>query len=269
MVLTALKDRLSGVLSIICFVTLWEGLSAAGVLDRQLLPPPHAFLREALDQEQFTFLQVGHEATDSKFALANAACASMARVLAGISIGFALGLLCGGAMTYFKGLQSALLPLLTLVAPISPVAWIPFALIAFGIGNKAAVFVVVIAVFFLISIGTVTTVQNVPVVYVKTARTLGATRWQIFYTVLLPSALPSLFVILRLNLFAAWMSVIAAEMVGVSQGLGAMVMVGRALFNVKLMFLAMTLIGISGFLIDAALLTIQRRVLWWPAQVPY
>jgi NitT/TauT family transport system permease protein len=266
---TKLIDRTYAIASILGFVALWEALSAIGLLNKDILPPPHAFLKEAFDQRQFDVFRLSYAGSSTKFALVNATLSSLARVLAGIALGFGLGIACGGFMVYFKCAERLILPVLTLFAPISPIAWIPFAMIALGIGNKAAVFVVVIAVFFLIAIGTVTSIRNVEPIYIKTARTLGATRWQVFYHVLIPATLPSLFIIVRLNLFAAWMSVLAAEMVGVAQGLGAMVMVGRALFNVKMIFLAMTLIGICGLLLDSLLLAIQKKVLWWRVRMPY
>jgi NitT/TauT family transport system permease protein len=81
--------------------------------------------------------------------------------------------------------------------------------------------------------------------------------------IVVPAIIPSLFVVLRINFFAAWASVLAAEMVGVNTGLGAMVMVARQMFNVKLMFLGMTLIGLVGYTIDVCFAQVQNRVLWW------
>jgi NitT/TauT family transport system permease protein len=81
--------------------------------------------------------------------------------------------------------------------------------------------------------------------------------------IIIPAIIPDLFVILRMNLFGAWMAVLAAEMVGVNTGLGAIVMVGRQMFNARLMFLGMAMIGIVGYLLDTGFAQIQKRVLWW------
>jgi NitT/TauT family transport system permease protein len=160
-------------------------------------------------------------------------------------------------------IERILMPVVTLFAPISPIAWIPFAMMVFGIGDWPAIFVVIISVYFLMTVATVSSIRSVNPSHVMWARQYGASRKQVFRHVILPSILPSLFLILRINLFAAWMSVLAAEMVGVSQGLGAMIMVGRALFNMKIVLIAMILIGLCGYFLDRLLLFVQRRVFWW------
>ena len=81
--------------------------------------------------------------------------------------------------------------------------------------------------------------------------------------VIFPAVLPNLFVIMRINLFAAWMGVLAAEMVGVRTGMGAIVVVGRQMMNMNLTFLGMAMIGLVGYLLDARFGLVQRRVLWW------
>lgn len=92
---------------------------------------------------------------------------------------------------------------------------------------------------------------------------LGANRRQVMWYVIFPAILPNLFVITRINLFGAWMGVLAAEMVGVRTGLGAIVVVGRQMMNMNLTFLGMAIIGLVGYLLDAAFALIQKRVLWW------
>jgi NitT/TauT family transport system permease protein len=156
-----------------------------------------------------------------------------------------------------------MLPAVTLLAPIAPVAWIPFALVAFGIGNGAAIFVVFTGIVFTLTLGTVHHLAHVDQVFIDTARVLGASRRQVMIHVLLPAILPNLFVIMRINLFSAWMGVLAAEMVGVRTGMGAIVVVGRQMMNMNLTFLGMAMIGLVGYLLDAGLRLIQDRVLWW------
>ena len=99
--------------------------------------------------------------------------------------------------------------------------------------------------------------------YVQVARIMGASRLQIFIQVILPAILPGLFVVLRLNLFAAWMIVLIAESVGVGGGLGLVVIISRNTFDAQLAFFTMFIIGGVGFVLDAALRGIQRRALYW------
>jgi NitT/TauT family transport system permease protein len=101
-----------------------------------------------------------------------------------------------------------------------------------------------------------------------TARVLGATsRWQIMVNITLPAIVPELFLTLRLNFFAAWLSLLVAEFIGAKTGLGQMVIAGRGVFNMNLVILAMVFIGVSGMLCEAGLRLVQDRVLWWRTQV--
>lgn len=252
---------------VLAALIVWEALARAGVISANLFPPPSALVREMFQSKLFEFYKSPYDVQGSEFFLVNSALASLGRVILGIVIGFIAALITGCVISYFKLVEHILLPIVTLLAPISPIAWIPFAMVVFGIGNKPAIFVVIISVFFLMTVATVASIQNVNPSHVTWARQYGANRQQVLWYVILPSILPSLFMILRINLFAAWMSVLAAEMVGVSQGLGAMVMVGRALFNMKIILIAMILIGLCGYFLDRLLLQIQRRVFWWKKEV--
>jgi NitT/TauT family transport system permease protein len=264
---TWLKKAAIGVawwfLSIGLFAAIWEGLALAGQVNTLILPPPHQFLAEIANQDQFLMPQVGVERTGANFVALTAIVATLKRVLSGLFLGFTAALIFGSLAAYFKIFGKLTLPVMTLLAPIAPVAWIPLAILAFGIGDGAAIFVVFIGIFFILSLATVSSIQKVDQTYINTARVLGASRWQTLRHIIIPAIIPDLFVILRMNLFGAWMAVLAAEMVGVNTGLGAIVMVGRQMFNAKLMFLGMAIIGVVGYLLDAGFAQIQKRVLWW------
>jgi len=133
----------------------------------------------------------------------------------------------------------------------------------FGVGNGPAVFMVFIGVYFVMTLATISLINNVSTTYIDVARTMGATRWQILFQVILPSILPGILQSLRLNLFAAWMVVLLAEAVGVGTGLGQVVMLARNTFNASLVFFAMTVIGVSGYLLDILFRQVQNRLLWW------
>jgi NitT/TauT family transport system permease protein len=98
---------------------------------------------------------------------------------------------------------------------------------------------------------------------IKTARTFGASKRQIWAHVIFPAVLPQVFTMLRINFFAAWMAVLAAEMVGLKNGVGMIVILGREMFNPNLIMLGICIIGVTGYAVDALLLLIQRKVLWW------
>jgi NitT/TauT family transport system permease protein len=251
------------VLLLSLFIGVWELLAALGKLNPLILPPPHQFLSEIANQEQFLMPQIGVERTGANFVALTAIVATLKRVLTGLLLGFIAALIFGSLAAYFKIFGKLTLPVVTLLAPIAPVAWIPLAILAFGIGDSAAIFVVFIGIFFILSLATVNSIHKVDQTYINTARVLGASRFQVLRHIIIPAIIPDLFVILRMNLFGGWMAVLAAEIVGVNTGLGAIVMVGRQMFNARLMFLEMAMIGVIGYLLDAGFAQIQKRVLWW------
>jgi len=253
--------------SLSIFVGIWEFAWWRGWADPLLLPPPHIFLANLTDQFRFFDpggTRAGALATGgSIFSVLGVIAWSSFRVAAGLVLGFILSLAIGIGIRYFKIFGELVLPLVTMLAPISPVAWLPVAVFIFGIGNPPAIFLVFIAIFFIMTLATLSQIDNVPVHYIRLARIMGCNKRQIYRHVILPSILPELFVTLRMNLFAAWMVVLIAEAVGVGSGLGQVTMMARNTFNASLVFFTMTLIGLTGFAFDQTLRYVQRRVLWW------
>jgi NitT/TauT family transport system permease protein len=251
------------VLSLGLVAAIWELLAAQNLLNPIILPPPHVFIAEIQNQAQFLMPQVGVSAIGLHLAVFTAIWASLRRVLAGLVLAFIAALVTGSLAFYLRLFRNLTFPTITLLAPVAPVAWIPLAILAFGIGDGAAIFVVFVGIFFTLTLATLNNMHNVDQVYINTARVLGASRRQVLRHVIFPAILPSLFVIMRMNLFGAWMGVLAAEMVGVRTGLGAVVVVGRQMMNMNLTFLGMALIGLVGYLLDVGFGLLQRRVLWW------
>jgi NitT/TauT family transport system permease protein len=251
------------VLSVGLVVAIWEFAAALNLINTVILPPPHRFIAELQNQAQFLMPQVGVQRIGLHFAALAAIWASLRRVLIGLALAFVAALITGGLAFYLRIFRNLTFPTITLLAPVAPAAWIPFAILAFGLGDGAAVFIVFVGIFFTLTLATVNNMHNVDQVYINTARVLGASRRQVLQHVIFPAILPNLFIIVRMNLFGAWMGVLGAEMVGVRTGLGAVVVVGRQMMNMNLTFLGMAMIGIVGYLLDVGLGLIQKRVLWW------
>lgn len=262
-----LKDLVFACLSVGLFVGVWELAWWQGWADPLLLPPPHVFLTNLADQFRFFDPhgdRIGALASGgSLLSVLGVMAWTSLRVIAGLALGFVLSLAVGVGVRYFALFGRLTLPTITLLAPISPVAWLPVAVFMFGIGNPPAVFLVFISVFFIMTLSTLSQIDAVPASYLHVARIMGASKRQIYRHVVLPSILPGLFFTLRVNLFAAWMVVLIAEAVGVGSGLGQVVMMARNTFNASLVFFTMTLIGLAGFAFDQALRWVQRKVLWW------
>jgi NitT/TauT family transport system permease protein len=259
-----------GALSIGLFAGLWELCWALGWSDPKLLPPPHVFIGNIVDQAKF-FNTVnrwqigagGGTGPSPAMAVVYTVLSSTGRVLTGLVIAFTLAITTGVAIRYFKLFERLTLPTITLLAPVSPIAWLPVAIFLFGIGNGPAVFMVVVALFFHMVLATIMQIDGVSRNLINVARTMGATKRQIYARVVIPAILPGLFVVLRMNLFGAWMVVLIAEATGVGYGLGQVIMLARNTFNPSLVFFTIGLIGVLGFTFDFLLRQVQRRLLYW------
>jgi len=254
-------------LSLGLFAGLWEALWALGWINPLLLPPPHMFFSDL--GRTLTFFdhearRIGsHGGAGALVGLLTTIGWTSFRVVSGLAIGFALGVTVGALIHYVRIFRNLVQPLVLMLAPISPVAWLPVAIFVFGVGDVPAIFLVFITVFFMIVLATVAQIGSVPKNYLHVARIMGATERQTFWRVILPAILPSLFMTLRLNLFAAWMVVLIAESVGVGIGLGQITSMARATFNAKLVFFTMVIVGALGFTFDWALRKVQQKMLWW------
>ena len=252
------------------FAGIWELLWYVGWADPRLLPPPHVFLSNFAEQARFFNTaqrwQIGvdpNSGPSPAMAVLITVLSSVLRVLAGLSLATVASLALGVAIRYWRPVGTLTLPTVTLLAPVSPVAWLPVAIFLFGIGNKPAVFMVFIALFFTMVLATITQIDGVNRNYLNIARIMGASRRQIYLRVVLPAILPGLLVVLRLNLFGAWMVVLIAEATGVGYGLGQVIMMARNTFNPGLVYFTIVLIGVVGFVFDWALRAMQAKLLYW------
>jgi NitT/TauT family transport system permease protein len=259
-----------GAASIGLFAGIWEVLWALGWADAKLLPPPHVFIGNIADQAKFfntvNRWQIGAGqggGTSPLLAVFYTILATTGRVFSGLVIASVLAVSIGVSIRYFRVFGRLTLPTITLLAPVSPIAWLPVAIFLFGIGNGPAIFMVVIALLFHMVLATINQIDNVNRNLINVARTMGASKRQTYVRVIIPAILPQLFVVLRFNLFAAWMVVLVAEATGVGYGLGQVIMLARNTFNPSLVFFTIGLIGVLGFLFDLAMRLAQRKLLYW------
>ncbi len=260
-------------LSIGLFAGAWEFAWFIGLADPRLLPPPHVFLGDAATHaRQFDTAarwRIGSDPAGGMGpagAVVTAVGGTVGRVLAGVILAAAASLAVGMAMRYWQFIGRLTLPTIKLLASVSPVAWLPVAIFTLGVGDGSAVFMVFITMFFIMTLATISLIDAVERARIETAMMLGATRAQVLLRVILPSILPGLFVVLRLNFFAAWMVVLFAEATGVDYGLGQVIMLARNTFNPGLVFFTMTIMGLIGLLSDAALRAAQRHLIRWTGE---
>ena len=257
-------------LSIGLFAGIWELCWAFGWADPKLLPPPHIFLGNIAEQGKFfntaTRWQVGQAMNEGPTAFESVMItvgATTARVFVGLVIASLLAIGIGVMVRYWNFFDKLVLPTITLLSPVSPIAWLPVAIFLFGIGNAPAIFMVVVALFFHMVLATINQIDGVSPNLINVARTMGASKAQIYGRVIIPAILPGMLAVLRLNLFGAWMVVLVAESTGVGYGMGQVIMLARNTFNPSLVFFTIAVIGILGFTFDWLLRLAQRRILYW------
>ena len=257
-------------LSVGLFAGLWELCWAFGWADPKLLPPPHIFLGNIAEQAKFfntaTRWQVGQSMTAGPSGFESVMItvgATTMRVFAGLVIASALAISIGVLVRYWHVFDKLVLPTITLLSPVSPIAWLPVAIFIFGIGNAPAIFMVVVALFFHMVLATISQIDGVSPNLINVARTMGASKRQIYGRVIVPAILPGMLQVLRMNLFGAWMVVLIAESTGVGYGMGQVIMLARNTFNPSLVFFTIAVIGVLGFTFDWLLRFAQRRILYW------
>lgn len=255
------------IVSITVLLIVWEFLSISGLFPDRALPPPQGLLTEISRHPNF-FTLAYIQRRGNFFNLPTSIYISVQRVVLGLTFAFWASLMTGLLISFFPLIRRLLMPIIQLLAPISPIAWMPLIAAFVGVSETAIVFVIFISLFFILTLSTISSIENVPKIYMDTARVLGAnSRWQMMVSITIPAIVPELFLILRLNFFAAWLSLLVAEFIGVKTGLGQMVIAGRGVFNMNLVILAMVVIGVCGMLCEAGLRLIQDRVLWWRTRV--
>jgi NitT/TauT family transport system permease protein len=177
--------------------------------------------------------------------------ASLFRVTTGYLLAVFIGIPLGLLMGWFGGARLAFNPAIQVLRPISPIAWIPIAILWFGVSDLAPIFLIFLASLFPITTAAMAAVQNIQLVYIRAARNFGIKGLALFQKVVFPAALPQILTGLRLALGVAWLVVVAAEMIAVNSGLGYLIIDARnAGKRYDLVVAGMVLIGLIGLGLD-------------------
>lgn len=176
---------------------------------------------------------------------------SLRRVAIGYGMALVVGIPLGLSLGWYPSLNEVVNPVIQLVRPISPIAWIPVAIIFFGVGDRAAIFLVFLGAIFPILVACVSGVASVPPIYRSAARNFGLSSPQLLARVVFPAALPRILLGARLALGIAWLVVVAGEMIAVDSGLGYLVIDSRnSGKRYDLVVAAMLMIGVIGLALD-------------------
>jgi NitT/TauT family transport system permease protein len=184
---------------------------------------------------------------------------SLLRVAIGFGAAVLLGVPIGLALGWYPSVNQVVNPVMQILRPISPIAWIPVAIIFFGVGNYSAIFLIFLGAFFPIVVACINGVSNVPSVYRQAGRNFGLAPGELLSKVVFRAALPQIIVGLRLALGIAWLVVVAAEMVAVDSGLGYLVIDARnSGKRYDLVVAAMLMIGVIGLILDIGFRCLER-----------
>ena len=175
----------------------------------------------------------------------------IAAVLVGVPLGLVLG--------WFRPAYAALNPFIQILRPISPIAWIPVAILWFGVKDTAPVFLIFLASVFPITVSAMAAVQNMQQVYLRAAQNFGLGGLELFRRVIFPAALPQIITGIRIALGVAWLVVVAAEMIAVNSGLGYLIIDARnAGKRYDLVVAGMVMIGLIGLVLDALVRRLEK-----------
>ncbi len=262
--LAGVRAATRGLLVPLVLLAAWEAAGRLGLVSPVVLPPPSTVLRTwvaALSpppDEARTFWTVAFDGE-----LQRDAFASMSRVVLGFLLGAALALPIGLAMGASGRAYAYLNPLLQILRPIPPIAYIPLAIVWFGLGNPPAFFLIALGAFFPVLINTIAGVRQVDDIYIRAAHNLGAGRGTLFLRVILPASAPFILTGVRVGIGTAFIVVIVAEMIAVPDGLGFRILEARGYMWSDKIIAGMLTIGLLGLLIDLGVTRLNNHLLRW------
>ncbi len=258
---------LRGSLVPVLVIVLWQVLSTSGLINPVVLPSPVAVVErwwayllptEAYDPAQSSWILwalSGEMLFD--------AWSSLYRVVLGFAVGAGLALPLGLAMGGNPRIYALFDPLMQVLRPIPPIAYIPLAILWFGLGNAPAVFLIAIGAFFPVLMNTIAGVRHVDGIYLRAARNLGAGRLTMFLRVILPAATPYILAGARIGIGTAFIVVIVSEMIAVNSGLGFRILEAREFMWSDKIIAGMFTIGFLGLAIDIGMNRLNNHLLRW------
>jgi len=169
----------------------------------------------------------------------------------------------GVAMGWWRLVYAQINPIMEILRPIPPLAWIPLSILWFGLGDDQNEFIIFLGTFFPILVNTIVGVKNIDPSLIRAARSLGAPQSRLLLRVVLIGALPQIVTGVRIGLGVGWMALVAAELVGANSGLGFLINDARSMLRTDIILVGMLTIGFIGLIIDAAIRTLMRRLMPW------
>ncbi len=234
-------------------LALWYAIRASGLVSPALVPAPHLVFTKAVELAGDRLWRDIYISTQ--------------RVLIGVTLGVALAVPVGFCLGWYQGLRSFIDPVINFFRALPPIALIPLVIVYFGIGELAKTVILFYAAFFAGVIVMYEGIAQISPIFIKVARTLGASDFEIFRKVIIPLAVPHILTAVRVALGVAWATLVASELIAAQQGLGAMIQNASAFFQLDIIYVGIICIGLIAMLMDLALRAATRRLVAWQDRI--
>jgi taurine transport system permease protein len=254
MQLIRLKSTIVSMAAVAVVIVLWGLASHYRLVTPLLMPSPLAILNTGITLSTEGYVDVP---------LWQHTLISVARAMAAFCVATIFGIPLGLYMGMSSSVNALLNPFIQFLRPVPKLALIPLVIVWFGIGEFSKFLLIFLATFLTVVVSGAAAVKNVKEGRIRVALTLGANQYQIFRRVMLPSALPELFVGVRMAIGIGWTTLIAAEMIASSSGLGYMVMNASSYLRTDVVIIGIFLLGTIGYALDVLLVLAQRRLVPW------
>ena len=249
-----IPDAVLSTLSIIGLVILWTAITSSGLIRPGYFPSPMELVREfdLLIREGYRDSSLFEHIGISLFRTA---------------VGFTLGVLLGiplGLLTGYNRVSGAMVsPIMAFIRPIPPIAFIPMVVLYFGLGELGKVVLIFWTSIIYVHVNAHAGAAHVPVAYLRAARSLGLSKPQVFFRIILSAAIPQIFTGLKVAMALSWAVVVAAELTGAQSGLGYMISDAALIFRIPVVFIGIALIGIIGLCLYGLISFLETRYVHW------
>lgn len=251
----SIRNFLLGAVGIIGFLIVWEAVVRLEIISPKLIVSP-------VDVVKTLIIKLSDPKPEGSVLMQHIG-SSLIIAFSGYVLAICIGVPLGLMMGWFKALNRFVGPVLEILRPVPPIAWIPFAIIFLGIGLEAKAVIIFLSAFIPCLINSYSGIKLTNQVYVNVAATCGASNWKMFMKVGVPSSMPMVFAGMRISLGNAWSTLVAAEMLAANKGLGYMILMGRTYGRVDIIISGMIMIGILGIIFNAVFDRVEKHVLRW------
>jgi NitT/TauT family transport system permease protein len=231
----------------------WYTIHYSGLINPVLVPAPHVVASR--------FLQLMHDRLPLDMLM------STRRVLIGVTLGIIAAVPVGFVLGWYKDVRTFVDPLINFFRALPPIALIPLVIVYFGVEETAKTAILFYASFFAGVIVMYEGIAQISPIYVRVARTLGATDFEIFWRVIVPMTIPHMLTALRVALGVAWATLVASELIAAQRGLGALIQNAASFFQLDIIYVGIICIGLIALAMDIVLRRVSRRLVAWQERI--